>query len=186
MRPGRGQLSTVATDFVLDVGGARTAAERMLLDVTAERDTLTIVVPPSLLALEAGDAIVVDGDPFQITQLRDGPSRQVTAQEIAPAIAASVAATRPQTATAGAPAAADPIIDFAHLPPTTDDVSRSQLAVAAFAQPWPGSIALVEDTTGGKVATLSGAADTGQTTTSLAVGGIYAVGRSQHCRPAAR
>jgi len=168
-----GQLSTVATDFVLDVGDARIAAEHALLDATAERDTLSFVAPPSLLALEAGDTVTIDGDVFEITQLRDGPSRQVTAQQVAPSVAATVAASRPSAGAIGPPAAADPLIEIAHLPPSTEDVSHSRLAIAAFAQPWPGSIGVVEDDSGAKVTTLSGAASLGQLTTALATGGIY-------------
>src|SRR5690606_30912122 len=50
-----GAAAGEASPLVLDIGGARSAAERMLLDGTVERDTIELTLPPSQLALEVGD-----------------------------------------------------------------------------------------------------------------------------------
>jgi hypothetical protein len=69
--------------------------------------------------------------------------------------------------------AAAPELDIALLPPATTDVTRPQLALGAFAQPWPGAIAVTDDATGSSVASLSGSATLGVLTGALAAGSIF-------------
>jgi hypothetical protein len=66
-----------------------------------------------------------------------------------------------------------PVLDFAPLPPLPEDVSRSRLAVGAFASPWPGTIAVADDLTGTSLATLPAAATLGELTAPLAAGSIF-------------
>jgi len=73
--------------LVLDAAGARVAAERALVAASASRDTLELTLPPSFAALEVGDVIVVAGEgegPFEITEIRDGVARKVSARAVAP------------------------------------------------------------------------------------------------------
>jgi GTA TIM-barrel-like domain/Putative phage tail protein/Terminase large subunit, T4likevirus-type, N-terminal len=171
--PGAGQLASVGSGLVLDLTGARNAAERLLADKIAQRDTVQFTAPPSLAALEAGDAVEIGGDLFQITELRDGLARSITALSIVPAVAVTSAGERPGAGGSGATPPAEPVLAVAQLPPAIDDFTRSQLAIAAFARPWPGEVTLTEDSTGASLATLTHTASLGELTVSLAAGGIF-------------
>lgn len=166
-----------ASPLVLDIGGARSAAERMLLDGTMERDTIELTLPPSLLGLEVGDPIAVvglDEGPFEITDIRDGLARKVSARAIPPLISAAIVADRPPAGSEGAPARAIPVLAAAHLPADPAAPAQSRLLLAAGAKPWPGDVAVTEDGTGASVARLTRNAPMGELLSPLAAGTIFA------------
>jgi hypothetical protein len=172
--PTGGPLAAVDAGLVLDLPGARSLAEQLLAERLAFRDTLTLTAPPSLLMLEAGDAIAVADGVFEITAIRDGGARHIEARTIldppqnVATVAGRVAAGDPPPVPRSAP-----VLDFALLPPAPDDASRARLVAAAFADPWPGTIALTDDLTGTALANLTAAGSLGTLTAPLAPGQIF-------------
>jgi len=139
-----------STNLVLDLAGARHAAERMLMDEGAARQTVEFALPPSWAAVEIGDVIVLEGTadgPFEVTEIRDTDGRRISARALAPMELAAVSSGRPQAMTGTPPARAIPIAVAAHLP-GSDGPEQSQLVVAAYANPWPGEIAVADEQTG--------------------------------------
>ena len=170
--PTAGQLEAVASGLTLDLTAARATAERLLQARMAQRDTIQFTAPPSLLALEAGDAVEIDGAVFEITELRDGLARSITAQAVRPELEITSTGARPG-AGGGVSAAAAPVLALAELPPTPDDIAHAQLALGAFAQPWPGTVSVTNDATGARLAMLGHSAAMGELTAPLSAGGIF-------------
>ena len=170
-----GPLVGETTALTLDASSARLAAERMLDARAARRETLELALPPAALALEPGDLVDVEGlaeGPFEIGELRDGLVRRVTAHTL-PANAA--VATEVERSFATAPAVtvrALPLVVAAHLPPSVSDPLRSRLLLAAHAQPWPGAVQVVDETTGAGVAELTRRGLLGSLMTPLPMGPV--------------
>jgi hypothetical protein len=152
-----GPLAGEASAMTLDASAARLAAERMLEARSAQRETLDFALPPSALALEAGDLVdipdVAEG-PFEIAEIRDGLARRITARTLPSGIAVATGIDRPLAAGTGPVARSLPKLVVAHLPPLPGDPGHSRLVAAAYAQPWPGSVQLVDEATGALAATL--------------------------------
>lgn len=164
---GAGALENVAAGMVLDIDGARYAAERVLGEHAAQRETVELTLPPSMLAVEVGDAIEVAGEEFEVVEIRDGLARRVAARAIVPAPGAAVSCQRPGVAS-GVPAArAVPVVMAAQLPPSPEDVTHSRLAVGAFARPWPGEVSVTDGGTGAELAALERRATLGVLTATL-------------------
>ncbi|MBI4922472.1 MAG: glycoside hydrolase/phage tail family protein [Devosia nanyangense] len=172
MAPGSGPLEAASAGLVLDLGGARATAERLLLERTAARDSIDFTAPPSLAGLEVGDAVAIAGEMFEIVELRDGLARRITARSIPPHLDVVVIGGRPGGGTTPTPRA-EPVLDAVHLPPSADDLTRTRLALGAFAKPWPGSVAVTEDGTGASLARLARSATLGVLTGALGAGSIY-------------
>lgn len=151
IRPGAGPLVSESLSMVLDGAGARLAAERLLDDRAASLDTVELALPPSLLALEPGDRVAIEGiaeGPFEITEIRDGLVRRVTARAVTVGGATAAGLTRPPETAPVVGLAPTPVIALAHLPSEANDPSRSRLVVGAFGRPWPGTVRLVDASTG--------------------------------------
>lgn len=144
-----------------------------VLDHAAGRDTLEFALPHSAAALEVGDAVALAGQgegPFEITEIRDGAVRRITARAIPPVVEAAIVSDRPRSATAVAPPArALPLLAAAHLPAEPDS-SASRLLLAASASPWPGRVTVNDETTGAQVARLGANASLGELTSPLGIG----------------
>ena len=169
---GVGPVASTALPLVLDLGGARVAAERGLLAEGRNRESLEFSLPPSALALEPGDVIALTGlaeGPFEITEIRDGAVRKVTARTLPAPVPVTIAADAPRSAGGSSFAQSRPVVVAAHLPALPEDATRSRLALAAYAQPWPGAIGIV-DGNGGSVARLARRAVMGELTAVLAGG----------------
>lgn len=152
-----GPLVGETSAMTLDASGARLAAERMLDGRSGRRETLDFTLPPSALALEPGDLVEVEGlfeGPFEIAEIRDGLARRITAKTLPSGTAVATGVDRPLATGTGPAVRSLPHLVVAHLPPLPSDPARSRLVVAAYAQPWPGSVQLVDDATGALAATL--------------------------------
>jgi hypothetical protein len=170
---GAGALETVAAGMVLDIGGARFAAERVLGGHVAQRETVELTLAPSALALEIGDAIEVAGEAFEIVEIRDGLARRVVARAIVPEVEIDVGGERPGTVGTGPVVRSVPVVTAAQLPPSPEDVTRSRLALGAFARPWPDVVTITEAESGTEVAALEGRAVLGVLTAPLAGGSMF-------------
>lgn len=148
---GAGPLVGEATAMTLDGSGARLAAERMLDGRSGQRETLDFSLLPSALALEPGDLVEIDGlaeGPFEIGEIRDGLMRRVTARTLPSGTAVATGIDRPLAGGTGPVVRSLPLVALAHLPPLPADPGRSRLVAAAYAQPWPGHVQLIDDATG--------------------------------------
>jgi hypothetical protein len=175
LRPGSGPVVTQNLPLVLDPAAARMGAERLLDLRAAGGDRIDFAVPPSLVALEPGDRIaladVAEG-PFEITEIRDGAVRRITA---GPVLRGDAVATGIERArgSAGAPMlTVTPVVTLAHLPPLPADAGRSRLVIGAFADPWPGTVRVSDEGTGAFVALLSRPAAIGEVLAPLVPGPV--------------
>jgi len=169
----QGPLTGLASTLTLDGPSARMAAERML-DARANREeVLDFTLPPARLALEPGDLVEIGGlaeGPFEITEIRDGLARRVSARTLPANIAVATEADRPPAAGPMPAIAAHPEVVAAHLPPLPGDAARSRLLVAGYAQPWPGSLQITEAASGAFVGEISRRGAVGRLATPLMPG----------------
>src|SRR3569623_19927 len=82
-----GILESVSARLVLDAGSARATAERVLIARLGQGDTVEFTAPPSLAAREGGDAVTLDGQVFEVAEIRDGLARRISAKAIPPSVA---------------------------------------------------------------------------------------------------
>ena len=168
-----GPLDAVNAGLVLDVFGARDTAERLLATELARPDSVEFAAPPSALALEVGDAVEVAGGVFEVTAVSDGVARKISGRSIAPDVIVTSVIGRQAPGDATAVPRAVPVVDYAELPPTPDDVAHARLAMGAFAAPWPGTVAVIDDLTGSRFAGLTTSAGVGVLTAPLGEGSIF-------------
>jgi len=168
-----GPLAGESMSLVLDGAAARLAAERLLDGKSARRETLEFELPPAQLALEPGDVLGIEGlaeGPFEITAINDGLTRKVTAQTLPAFSAVAVGGDRPLRGGSDSAVRAVPLLALAQLPPLPAEPTRARLALAGYAQPWPGALQLVDETTGTSLASLARRGDLGVLATPLATG----------------
>lgn len=153
-----GPLVGEDTALTLDASSARLAAERMLDSRAARHETLDFALPPSGLALEPGDLVDLVGvaeGPFEISEIRDGLSRRVTALSVPASTAVAGGVERSLSVAATATVRARPLVVAAHLPPLPGDWTRSRVVLGAYAQPWPGQVQLADAATGSMLGELA-------------------------------
>ncbi|HEY0919035.1 phage tail baseplate protein, partial [Devosia sp.] len=147
--------------------------ERLLADRVAQRGQLELTLAPSRLALEVGDAIAVAGEgegPFEITEIRDGAARRITARAIPPLFEAVIVSGRPAAVPTAAVPRAIPVVVAAHLPPDPANPGQSRLLLAACASPWPGEVTFHDEVTGTQIARLTRSCALGELDAALAPG----------------
>jgi hypothetical protein len=152
------------------------AADIVLQDLWAARETLQLSLPPSYMALEPGDLLYLEGQDvsyvFEITQIEDGLSRTIECRKIEPSVfsAASLAPRDVTISSASQFGPADVIpLDL----PLFNESDPHGARIAAFAEPWPGRLAILQSTgeTGFSVIQILGArATTGWLEDALSAG----------------
>lgn len=170
-----GPLAGENTTLTLDAAGARLVAERMLDTRAARYETLDFALPPAALALEPGDLVDIAGvaeGPFEITQIRDGLARRITARTVPNATAVATGSQRSLSVAATTTVRARPLVLAAHLPALPADPTRSRLVVSAFAQPWPGRVQIAEAATGSILTELARSGAIGSLAAGLPVGPV--------------
>lgn len=168
-----GALEAVTAGLVLAAGGARMAAERLLIGRNAQSETVELTLPPSWLALEIGDTIEVASERFEVVEIRDGLARQIVARTVLPELDIAIVDERPVPGGARPAPRALPEIFAAHVPPSARDAGTTRLLLGAFAQPWPGGVAITDDDTGAAIATLPQRATLGVLTEPLTAGSMF-------------
>ncbi|AZO78334.1 MULTISPECIES: glycoside hydrolase/phage tail family protein [unclassified Bosea (in: a-proteobacteria)] len=161
-------------------------ADQRLQEIWAGRETLELELSPRCVGLEAGDVISLDvaGRPrlFRLTRISDGPTRRASARAVEPAIYRGAAAgaaegERPPKLTpriAGRPDAL--ILDL----PIVREVPPPLQSLAAFADPWPGALAIWRATEGMPfelVGIVAAPSIMGETLTELAHGPLWRTDR---------
>ncbi|MGX1787227.1 baseplate multidomain protein megatron [Bosea sp. NPDC055332] len=129
-------------------GEGQRLADQRLQEIWAGRETLELELSPRCIGLEAGDIVSLElaGQPrlFRLTRISDGPTRRADARAVEPAIYRGAAAgagdgERPPKVTprvAGRPDAL--ILDL----PIARETPPPLQSLAAFADPWPGGLAI--------------------------------------------
>ncbi|MBF0680876.1 MAG: glycoside hydrolase/phage tail family protein [Devosia sp.] len=152
IRPGVGPMVQESLDMVLDPAGARLAAERLLDGRAAAGDSVELALPPNLLALEPGDRIAVAGlaeGSFEVTEIRDGLVRRITARALPIGDAVATGVDRPPAIQPVVALNAPPVLVAVHLPGSE---AGGRMVFAAHAKPWAGPLRVTDETTGAVLA----------------------------------
>jgi hypothetical protein len=158
------------TGLVLDPADAGAVAEAMLRSMRRGEDGLEFALPPSMLALEAGDMVAVEGQadgPFVVGAVRDGAVRQISAAAFGGTVTGVASASERRMPQVSPPIAGTPVITIAHLPAAD---GGTELVAAAMSDPWPGPISLRDTETGTELARLTGAGTLGVMAQPLGAG----------------
>ncbi|MFZ5615973.1 MAG: baseplate multidomain protein megatron [Pseudomonadota bacterium] len=130
----------------MDEASAAARAGSILADAAVMRETARFTLPPSLAALEPGDAVTVDFDgvsrDLRIVSIADGASRKVEAVRVAPAVYDAPLASGGFKIPAVSPQFGKPLFELMNLPLLREDDDAGAPYFAAFADPWPGAVAL--------------------------------------------
>ncbi len=136
----QGGVASIDAPLVLDADTAEALAQRVLSDRRAAAETLRFGLGPSHMALEAGDAIVLEGsaDVFEIERIEEAEHRRIELRRGRAALSAHVSGGEPNApALPGvAPTPAFSVLDLPPLPGAEDD---ERPLAAIFASPWRGA-----------------------------------------------
>lgn len=152
-RLGGGSRRSTSVDLtaVLDFAQAERLTDMALRDIWTGRERAELRLPPSASALDAGDVVALSGDEpeaFLAERIEDGRSRNLQLRRVdnrmRPAALKPKRGKRPDLAVPFGPPEVR-IIDFA--PPDGKDAHAPRMA--AFADPWPGAVAVYSGATGG-------------------------------------
>jgi hypothetical protein len=164
-RFGPGALAGEDTALVLDAGGARRTAERLLAARAMAGESLAFALPEAFARFEPGDVFELAGEgqgPFEITELHDGAVRRVVARAVPANPEMAVTSDTLAPVSPGPPSRAVPLLVAAHLPADAGDVAVTRIAIAATARPWPGAVTVIDEMTGARLTRLTQAAALGE------------------------
>ena len=140
------RVSLAEMAIVMEADQATQIAESWLFETWSARDRAQFALPPSLIAIEPGDVIALDGPGdqrhYRVTEIGDHGAREIDAIRIepnvyAPIVAAPRPAAPPVVASLGPPSAI--LLDLPLLPGTE---SPDAGYFATMMQPWPGAVAV--------------------------------------------
>ncbi|WP_316014553.1 glycoside hydrolase/phage tail family protein [Roseobacter sp. HKCCA0434] len=124
----------------LGAGQAKGIAERWLAESLVAREAVSLMLPPSHLALEPGDVVSLDGANWRIDRIEERGARAIEAVRVEPGVYA--AADHPDRLFEAAPkVGAGPVAaELLDLPLLRGDEVEHAPHVAAAAEPWPGPV----------------------------------------------
>ncbi|HXG79706.1 MAG TPA: glycoside hydrolase/phage tail family protein [Methyloceanibacter sp.] len=146
------RVSAAELPIVTSQARAQAIAEGWLQDAWAARERASFALPPSLLALEPSDVITLDAGgrlyPLRITETHDGAFKSIEARSIEPANFDALPAPEKDrrdfdVVTVYGPTEAV----FLDLPLLRGDEAGQAGYITAYADPWPGSIAVYRSPT---------------------------------------
>jgi hypothetical protein len=130
----------------MDEAQAGARVRSLLADASVMRETVSFALPPSALALEPGDAVSLDlgggARDYRILSIEDGAVRRIEAVRVSPAVYEAPIATGGYRAPLINAAPGQPVFELMNLPLMRDGDDPAAPYVAAFADPWPGAVAL--------------------------------------------
>lgn len=138
--------------LVLDQAQAASIGARWLADAWVMRDSARLALPPSALALEVGDELLLSANGrdnrLRVTQIEDGAARAVEAVATDPSLYEAVAgAVRAPFMTETVAQPGRPLLIVLDLPWLHDDQNTAAPFVGAYADPWPGKVAVMRSAT---------------------------------------
>jgi hypothetical protein len=162
------RIASSTVPLVLDGGVAAVIGERLLQDAWVMREQASFALPPSLLALDPADEVVLSAAGrcrrLRLTAIEDGTARQVTAVATDPSLYETLEGpvSAAQTMAVLSPPGR-PLVVFLDLPLLSDSQNPSAPFAAAFADPWPGSVVVYKDDASTPCTVLTTAATIGET-----------------------
>ncbi len=142
------RVASSSLPLVLDEAQAGGIGARLLQDAWVMRESAKFALPPSAIALDPADEIVLAADGrehrLRITQIDDAESRAIEAVATDPSLYDAFAgpAQAPRLAQMlAAPGRA--LLFFLDLPWITDGQNTAAPFVGAYADPWPGTVAVL-------------------------------------------
>ncbi len=140
------RTSQTSVPIVFRAGEARAVAERALSEGRIARDSLSCVLPPTMLAITPGDLVAMAGpgagDFFRVDRIEEGGERIVGAVRVEPAVYSAavreVAVRHAPVTSAQAPIDAV----FLDLPLLRGDEDPTSPYLAVSRIPWAGSVAV--------------------------------------------
>lgn len=142
-RPHREAGAEIAA--VIPAAEAEARARSILADAWVMREQLAFSLPPSSLALEPGDAVTITDlgkeRLYRVTDIEDGADRRASLVRVAPSVYESPVGPSEFTAPAPAGVFGAPAWVLFELPLIADAAPAAPY-FAAFADPWPGGVAL--------------------------------------------
>ncbi len=148
---GSNRVADSALPLVLDEAQAGGIGARLLQDAWVMRETAAFALPPSALALDAGDELLLDvsrAHRLRVTQNDDGAGRAIEAVATDPSLYenfAGPAAPPRVTQTLAPPGRA--LLFFLDLPWIAEGQNTAAPLIAAYADPWPGQVAVLRSAT---------------------------------------
>lgn len=172
------RIASSALPVAMDLAQATGIADRLLQDAWTMRESATFALPPSHLARDVADEIVLDANGrshrLRLTQIDDAAARHIEAVATDPAL------YEPTTGPAREPLTTQTLqqpgralLVFLDLPLLTGKEVPWAPHVAAFASPWPGAVQVLRSTTDANFAldtTLTKPATLGETTADFSSG----------------
>lgn len=150
---GSNRVASSSLPLVMDMGMAGGIGARLLQDAWVMRESASFTLPPSALALDPGDEVALDIDGrdhrLRLTQIEDNAARAMEAVATDPSLYEVLAG--PARAPALLQTLAQPgrpLLFFLDLPWITESQNACAPFVAAYADPWPGSVAVLRSATG--------------------------------------
>jgi hypothetical protein len=134
----------VALPVVMPESRARAVAEALLHDAWAAREGLDFALPPSELALDAGDVVRLSAgsaDTFRLTEIADGESRRMRAAREDASLYAAAAAPRRARSPGFGLVLDHPETVFLDGALLRDGDNEWAGYIAALLKPWPGAVA---------------------------------------------
>lgn len=166
--------------MVADPGLAAGLADMWLQDAWAGRDTLSLTLPPSQIALEPGDLVRLERDGqarlIEIVSIEDRGARLVNGRSIDPAVFA-LSVREGRAGEVELPGGEGPaLVHLLQAPLARGEGAPTLAWLGAFVTPWPGSLNVWRAVDGGSfepVATLAAASVTGETLGVLPAGPLW-------------
>ncbi|MDR3527323.1 MAG: glycoside hydrolase/phage tail family protein [Rhizomicrobium sp.] len=160
------RVASSSLPLVLDQAEAAAINERLLSDAAVMAERASFALPPSRLALDPSDEILLSAGGRQrrlrLTAIADAGQRACDAvatdpSVYAPLVGASRSVAQPQIL----PQLGRPLLVLLDLPWLSEAQNPTSPFAAAFADPWPGQVVLYKD--GARVLSLSQPATIGET-----------------------
>ncbi|TCK31304.1 putative tail protein [Ancylobacter aquaticus] len=166
--------------MVADPGLVAGLADMWLQDAWAGRDSVSLTMPPSQIALEPGDLVRLERDGrarlLEIVSIEDRGTRLVNARGIDPAVFA-LAVREGRAGEVDLPGGEGPaLVHLIQAPLARGEGAPTLAWLGAFVTPWPGSLAVWRAVDGGSfqpIVTLAAAAVTGATVGPLPPGPLW-------------
>jgi hypothetical protein len=139
---GASKVLEVSAPIVLDQRSALDCARSWIADAQAGAEGLRLRLPPSALALEAGDTVLVEGRAFRIERIEEVERRDLSLRATSSAFRTVVAGADAGVASAALVQPATPYGVVLDIPLLPDEAERGGPRVAVAADPWPGEVAV--------------------------------------------
>ncbi|SFC45431.1 baseplate multidomain protein megatron [Tropicimonas isoalkanivorans] len=140
------RISSESFPMAVPAEEAERRCRRALMEAWVGRETASFRLPPSRLALDPTDVVVLDHDDrlteYRLTSVADGEARniEVIRQDRA---TGTLAPGTPRRSTPEVPVVfGEPEVVLLDLPQISEDVAAHRPLIAAYAAPWPGEIAV--------------------------------------------